>query len=375
MAPTAAAITVLPLSLFLFPCLLVAIPHKFVLEVLPECGPNVKSVAKVKIVTDLHVTGFARCKDGKNYNFQTMNNVNHELNVSYTGTGCVFFKMGTPNVFTIPIFIQWGSPESPLQTSEEQYQITCTFDKNGESKSEFKIITEALIAPREIQTNLGPLAKSGYTLEMTDVLGNELPSTVDIGRMVKLTAKSDGREGESGLRALSCDVVGVKTTKRYAILKAGCGDGIIFDQKAGFTTKGLTSVSPYFASFNLFKDEELFFDCNFTLCKKACDGSSCATARRKRSMDNHLSGERVEDIASNAVNVQMDDSVVKITEIPGPAERPSPTGDLYWRVLATMHWEYAMLSLSLTITFLVVILVVRSVSTRPIAKEPDIKPT
>nr|ACX37431.1 vitelline envelope zona pellucida domain protein 21 [Haliotis rufescens] len=373
MAPTAAAITVLPL--FLFPCLLVAIPHKFILKVHPECGPNVKSVAKVKIVTDLHLTGFARCKDGKNYYFQTFNYVNHELNVSYTGTGCVFFKMGTSSVFTVPIFIQWGSPDSPLQTSEEQYQITCTFDKNGESKSEFKIITEALLAPREIQTNLGPLAKSGYTLEMTDVLGNELPSTVDIGRMVKITAKSDGRDGESGLRALSCDVVGVKTTKRYAILKAGCGDGIIFDQKAGFTTKGLTSVSPFFASFNLFKDEELFFDCNFTLCKKACDGSSCATARRKRSMDNDLSGERVENIASNAVNVEMDDSVVKLTEIPGPAERPSPTGDLYWRVLATMHWEYAMLSLSLTITFLVVILVVRSVSTRPIAKEPDIKPT
>ncbi|XP_046576674.1 vitelline envelope sperm lysin receptor-like isoform X2 [Haliotis rubra] len=371
MAPTSAAITVL--LMFLLPRHLVAIPHHFIMKVAPECGPNVKSVAKINIVTDLHITGFARCKDGKKYEFRSSNRVNHFLEVSYAGSGCVFFKMDSSNVYTVPIFIQWGSPASPLQTSEEQYQVTCTFDKNGESKSGSKIITDALLAPREIQTNLGPLAKSGYTLDMTNVLGNALPSTVDIGRMVKLTAKSDGRGGESGLRALSCDVVGVKTNKRYSILRAGCGDGMIFNKTAGFTTKGLTSISPYFATFNLFQDEEVFFDCNFTLCRKACDGSSCATVRRKRSMDNDLSGESINGIASNTVNVNAyDDELVGILD---PNE-PSPCRSSgLWKVLVTIHWEYVMLSLSLTITFLIVILVVKSISTRSVVKEPDMKPT
>ncbi|XP_067665841.1 vitelline envelope sperm lysin receptor-like [Haliotis asinina] len=369
MAPTSAAITVL--LMFLLPCHLVAIPHKFILKVAPECGPSVNSVAKINIITDLYITGFARCKDGKKYEFRSSNKVNHILEVSYAGSGCVFFKMDSSHVYTVPIFIQWGSPASPLQTSEEQYQVTCTFDKNGESKSDFKIITDALLAPREIQTNLGPLAKSGYTLDMTNVLGNALPSTVDIGRMVKLTAKSDGRSGESGLRALSCDVVGVKTTKRYAILRAGCGDGMIFNKSAGFTTKGLTSISPYFATFNLFQDEEVFFDCNFTLCRKACDGSSCATVRRKRSIDSDLSEERITGIASNTVSVD-DDEHMGILDTDGRSPRRSSG---LWKILVAIHWEYVMLSLSLTITFLVVILVVRSISTRSVVKKPDMKPT
>nr|UNY67748.1 VEZP21 [Haliotis tuberculata] len=359
--------------MLLLPCHVVAVPHKFILKVAPECGPTVKSVAKINVITDLFITGFARCKDGKNYKFSTTDNVNHLLEVSYAGSGCVFFKMDSSNVYTVPIFIQYGSPTGPVQTSEEQYQVTCTFDKNGQSKSGFKVVSDALLAPREIQTNLGPSSKSGYSLDMTDVLGNALPNTVDIGRMVKLTAKSDGRGGESGLRALSCDVVGVKTTKRYAILRAGCGDGMIFKKTAGFTTKGLTSVSPYFATFNLFQDEEVFFDCNFTLCRKACDGSSCATARRKRSMDIDLSGERIDGIASNFVNVAADDDELEGVLDP---DEPSPnTGSGLWGFLVAIHWEFVMLSLSLTITFLGIILVVKSISARPVLKEPDMKPT
>lgn len=45
---------------------------------------------------------------------------------------------------------------------------------------------------------------------------NNLAITIGDGHL-----SATGRDGESGLRALSCDVVGVKTTKRYAILKAG----------------------------------------------------------------------------------------------------------------------------------------------------------
>ncbi len=65
-------------------------------------------------------------------------------------------------------------------------------------------------------------------------------------------------------------------------MRAGCGDGIIFDKDAGFTTEDLDAESPYFPAFSMRDEEEIRFECNFTLCDSVCDGSSCSVERYRR---------------------------------------------------------------------------------------------
>ncbi|XP_050416277.2 sushi, von Willebrand factor type A, EGF and pentraxin domain-containing protein 1 isoform X2 [Patella vulgata] len=133
------------------------------------------------------------------------------------------------------------------------------------------------MAPKLILFNSGSVvASSAFQIRLQSVAGRDIVGPIDLNHKVTILATSSGINGEVGLRPVSCDAVGQKTNSRYSVLKAGCGDGAVFEKSAGFITKGRTSRSPYFKTFHLHDDSQLSFECNFTLCFTNCDGDSCA---------------------------------------------------------------------------------------------------
>ncbi|XP_046549017.1 mucin-5AC-like [Haliotis rubra] len=140
--------------------------------------------------------------------------------------------------------------------------------------------------PRPPQSHQGQKATSSITLDVVNVLGQSIAGPIPLARKVQLLATASGASSEQGLRPVACDAVSADG-HRYSVLRAGCGDGIIFAKNQGFTTKGLQAFSPYFKTFKIRKDSSLKFECNFTLCDSVCDGNSC-NRRRKRSADSFL---------------------------------------------------------------------------------------
>ncbi|XP_071110558.1 vitelline envelope sperm lysin receptor-like [Haliotis cracherodii] len=258
--------------------------------VTPECGPDGKVDGKVKVTTDLKAEAKAICRDDKEVPFtKVAQGVSLELPVSYAPSGsspCKFQKRKDTKVYVLKVYVSWGEPGNPVHSEEEEFYVTCTFDENGNQISPNQTVDESLVAPLEIQTHLGKKAVSTFTLTLTDVLGAHLTNKkVPLGRKVVLTASTDGKNNEKGLRPDGCDAIGTLTGRRYAILRAGCGDGVVFGQKDGFVSSGLTSMSPYFSAFDMAGEPSIRFECNFTLCEKACNGSSCSNERRRRSED------------------------------------------------------------------------------------------
>ena len=162
--------------------------------------------------------------------------------------------------------------------------MTCTFDdKEINRESDPGDVIESLVAPKELQSHHGNETNSTVSLTLTDVLGNAVPSdNVPLGKKVLLVARTDGAGGEQGIYPISCDAVSDSAGVRYAVLRAGCGDGIVLRKSAGFSTTGRTTTSPYFKVFDLGIGHHIRFQCNFSLCEGTCDGSTCRLSRRKR---------------------------------------------------------------------------------------------
>ncbi|XP_071101025.1 vitelline envelope sperm lysin receptor-like [Haliotis cracherodii] len=123
-------------------------------------------------------------------------------------------------------------------------------------------------------------------MEVVDILNHQV-SRLLLGKKIRLKLNTSGAAGELGLRPSSCDMVGSDTGHRYALLRAGCGDGIIFPRRSGFISYGLEAFSPYFESVTLSAESYLKFECNFTLCSSMCGGSSCVNERRRRNDMEH----------------------------------------------------------------------------------------
>ncbi|XP_067658978.1 vitelline envelope sperm lysin receptor-like [Haliotis asinina] len=273
-----------------FSCSLAKIPDGYIMLVTPECGPDGIKDGRVKVTTDLRAEAKAVCRDNKEVAFtKAAQGVNLELPVSYALSGsspCKFQKRKDARVYVVKVLVSWGEPGNPVHSDDEEFFVTCTFDDNGNQISPNQTVDESLVAPLEIQTHNGKKAVSTFSLVLTDVLGAHLTNkNVPLGRKVVLTASTDGKNKEKGLRPDGCDAIGTLTGRRYSILRAGCGDGVVFSQKQGFVTNGLTSMSPYFSAFDMAGEPSIRFECNFTLCEKVCDGSSCANERRRRSED------------------------------------------------------------------------------------------
>nr|ACX37428.1 vitelline envelope zona pellucida domain protein 18 [Haliotis rufescens] len=264
-----------------------AIPKNYILKVSTNCGSDHVGDAVVTVLTDLpRALVFAKCPAG-DVDFTSNDGITYNLPISFPGKGsskCKFLKRKDVETYVTRVVVAYGEDDDQVQQSDEIYTITCTFDPKALDDTAEQTIEESLAAPRVLQINNGPVSSSSVTLTMADILGNDLrpDEALTLGRKVTLKIKTDGTSKEVGVSPLSCDVVGSVPMARYAVLRAGCGDGIVFPRHYGFNTKGLTSIGPYFDSFTLPGEKTLAFECNVTLCSTLCDGSSCGKSRIRR---------------------------------------------------------------------------------------------
>nr|UNY67743.1 VEZP16 [Haliotis tuberculata] len=266
-----------------------AIPKGYTLEVTPLCSTSVEGGATITIKTDLNVEASAYCQQVTPVKFKRVDSVTFTLDVAYPGSKstkpCTFKQRENSRVYFLRVVASYGEIGAEVHTDEEVVTVTCTLDPKGSKTSGKKQIKGRVIAPKEIKVNKGAKSKSKLNLILTDIARESLAGRrIDLGRKVLLIASTDGSSGEKGLRITSCDAVGQKTGTRYQLIRAGCGDGHVFKKTTGFVTTGLSAMSPYFDMFHLDDDKSITFDCNFTLCKTQCDGSSCENQRRRRTI-------------------------------------------------------------------------------------------
>lgn len=257
------------------------IPQGYILQVTPTCGADATVDAMIHIITDLQAIAIAVCANGVTASFITTDKVNFYLPVSYPNQGrhpCVFQKRHNALVFVVNVMVAYGEPDDLVHQNEEEYTVTCTFSRTGGDDSLHHNVVEGLIAPTEILSSMGMNSSSTFTLEMVNVLGDPLVGqNVSLGRIVRLQGVTSAADGEVGLRPVSC--FAIDGDSRYAILRAGCGDGIVFRKDRGFTTTGTKTLSPYFAAFSINHGSVVTFQCIFVTCSKNCDGSSCEVER------------------------------------------------------------------------------------------------
>ncbi|XP_046553521.1 vitelline envelope sperm lysin receptor-like [Haliotis rubra] len=291
-----AGLCLLPLLLACLSVLLgittAAIPKGYTLQVTPLCSTSIDGGATITIKTDLNVDANAYCQQGTPVGFKQVDDATLTLDVAYPGSkstkACTFKQRENSQVYFIRVVVSYGEIGAEVHTDDEVVTVTCTLDPRGSKTSGKKVIKGRVIAPKEIVVNKGAKSKSKLKLLLTDIARQSLNGrNINLGRKVLLIASTDGSSGEKGIRITSCDAIGQTTGKRYQVIRAGCGDGQVFKKTLGFVTTGLTAMSPYFDMFHLDNDKIVTFDCNFTLCKTQCDGSSCENQRRRRS-PNHV---------------------------------------------------------------------------------------
>ncbi|XP_071084981.1 vitelline envelope sperm lysin receptor-like [Haliotis cracherodii] len=266
-----------------------AIPPGYIMEVTPDCGSTDVGDGVINIISDLSVQARAVCAGNKKVDFTTQDGVSHVLPFSYPTGGshpCVFNKRQHTRIFSARVVVTYGQFGSQVHHGLEEYIVTCTFSPSGEDISKIRKITQSLLAANAIHSYVGGDTSSTIILKMVDVLGHNLNGrSVDLGRTVQLKAVNTGTE--PGIRPVSCDAID-SSKARYSILRAGCGDGIVFPKTVGFRTTSKRTRSPYFQAFTINVDPILKFECNFTVCGTECDGDSCQSApppgRQKRGL-------------------------------------------------------------------------------------------
>nr|ABE72922.1 vitelline envelope zona pellucida domain 3 [Haliotis fulgens] len=261
------------------------LPGGYVLQLTATCPSIPEGGVDMHVLTDLNLHVRLICKD--NYTTLIESEVNFYFKPHFRGNSrqeCVLNKMAGSNTYMFRLDAEYGEPESVIRPFVEPYIVTCIYDPHRTDESKKQGIGHSLIAPKEIQANAGKRGTSHLKLLVVDVMDNATPKKLKRGLLVSLAASSDGTGGEMGLRATACDAVG-NNGVHYAVLRAGCGDGIVFKRTEGFRTDGLNVYSPHFRVFTLKNSVSLRFKCNYTFCSTPCDGSSCIDqgARAKRS--------------------------------------------------------------------------------------------
>ncbi|XP_046567178.1 vitelline envelope sperm lysin receptor-like [Haliotis rubra] len=266
---------------------LAALPKGYVLKVSSNCGKSESDLAIVTIVADLDFKGTAVCAGNIAVPFERIDKATARLAVKYNSGGsskCQFTKRDKVRVYVLHVKVAYGDNGNLVYKAEEERTITCTFDPTNKNETRGSLITAGLIAPGALSNYQGPAVTSNLKLQLTDVLGKDMVGRkVWRSRKVQLKGTTSGSSGEKGVKPVDCDAIGHSSGKRYAVIRAGCGDGIVFPKDRGFITEGLVTKSPFFESFGIENDTALNFQCNFTLCTKKCDGDSCTNQRRRRS--------------------------------------------------------------------------------------------
>ncbi|XP_041375491.1 vitelline envelope sperm lysin receptor-like [Gigantopelta aegis] len=242
--------------------------------------------AWIHIVTDLEVHATAVCKSKSNVPFIPLDDRNQIMDVAYRDgvRACIFNQRTGTMVFTLNIDLFWNVIGNSSFVEHIVYQIVCTFDEHAQSESAVSGVWHseraggAVDGEHEFDTSISV----SLNISLTDIMGSPIHTpTVPMGSKVRLLATAGDLLQYKGLMPIGCDAVGVNTNKRYAILRAGCGDGIVLNKTEGFVTTGLSTLSPVFKIFHLSGDTNLVFQCNFTMCKSTCDGISCLIRNKK----------------------------------------------------------------------------------------------
>nr|UNY67740.1 VEZP13 [Haliotis tuberculata] len=259
-----------------------AIPPGYNLWVKHTCGATLKEDTLVHIVTDLSIEITVDCKDNS-LDVQSSDKVEFNFKVAYEGgpgKKCVFKSRKHAGIRMVLVTIKWSEPGEKLRSKQEQYLITCTLDPHAVNQTAKHETKDGLLGPTELQQQMGAQSTSTFELQVTDIYGRAIKTHVAIGRNIQLYAKMTPVKNEKGFRAVSCNAQGGRMS--YAVLRGGCGDGIVFPRTLGFITKNLTVRSPFFGAFKLGNEPYISFKCNFTSCKTKCDGDSCKFERRRR---------------------------------------------------------------------------------------------
>ncbi|XP_071080713.1 vitelline envelope sperm lysin receptor-like [Haliotis cracherodii] len=279
-------------------------PTGYILTVQPNCGNTGSSEASITILADFDITAKAMCDNGE-FSFKRKDPVHYSLSLSYPGSPkdntCIFPKKQGADLFVVNLFVSFGESSNTIHRKGENYTVTCL---PGNDDSNNQDSSDELTVPDEIHD--GRNTKSTITLHMTDLMGSDLSGqNVHLKRMVLLTATSDGAAHVLGIKPVSCDAVSVATNKKYTILRAGCGDGQVLPKTRGFLTTGLITRSPYFKVFSIEGEEQMKFECNFTICARNCDGSSCTTRRRRGTLFEYLPDEQSDFVTSPAIVIRI----------------------------------------------------------------------
>ncbi|KAK6185371.1 hypothetical protein SNE40_007621 [Patella caerulea] len=256
-----------------------SIPKGYILDVTPVCGSSIRARPVVNILTDLNIRAVARCAKG-DMNFTKLDAANYKLIGSYVARtkGCLF--VNHKGIYKLDVAIMYGLPRSGLLANEQVYTVSCAFNSKAKVTATRHNVVGGLVSPHEKLYNVGTSVSSSYiTLNVQDIRRKTISSSIPIDKVVTLYAVSRGTLRERGLRAVSCYGIGAVNKKKYAILRAGCGDGQVIPLNAGFITTGRTTRSPYFRSFYVEGDRLVSYQCTFQLCTGSCNGSSCSVGK------------------------------------------------------------------------------------------------
>ncbi|XP_050398822.2 sushi, von Willebrand factor type A, EGF and pentraxin domain-containing protein 1 isoform X2 [Patella vulgata] len=249
----------------------------YILDISVKCGTTKVNNPVVNILTDVAISARARCYGG-DQTFTTTDKVHYTLPGTLTSAKktCRWHQRTGSYTYSVDVLVRYGEVGSLILTKDKITTVVCTYDQYGKHASPQHNVLDNFIAPRELGTIIGSTVPSSQLkLSIQDVHNDDVKGDMNIDRKYTIYGIYNGPSKGVGLKPVHCDAVS-SSGKRYAILRAGCGDGLVFRKQDGFITSGKTFRSPYFEGYHLDDSKSLSVECNVTLCTN-CGGSSCDT--------------------------------------------------------------------------------------------------
>ncbi|ESO98449.1 hypothetical protein LOTGIDRAFT_159256 [Lottia gigantea] len=250
-----------------------------IIDVTIDCGANeAANSAVLNILTDVDISAIAKCKNGEK-SFITTDSVHYTLPATLTTRDnlCELNQKDGSDNFDIEVEVHYGELDGLILTKTKLVTVVCTYSDHGKDDSGQHSIRDGPQAYIEKQSIVGgSVPKAELSLSIQTVDDQDAVGSIALDRRYSLFGSYTGAQQNVGLKPVSCDAIS-DDGERYAVLVAGCGDGLIFDRTDGFVTTGKTFRSPYFFAFHLAHSANLNFDCNVTLCTPNCEGTSCET--------------------------------------------------------------------------------------------------
>nr|ACX37425.1 vitelline envelope zona pellucida domain protein 15 [Haliotis rufescens] len=231
------------------------VPKDYIIDVKQECGEE-GTQTTVCVMTDLNVFIQLECKGGYLYNFTSVDRLEHCSIAHFTGDEtktCVYPKRHDLRLYCVKVLVNVvGKEGSSVGINRMiRYTMTCTYDENGDQVSGNSSIVEQYHAPNAVNGHAGKETAKGVTILLTDIRGVPLKSGIPIDKTVCLKVLLDNSTGllldstPISLFPVSCEAIGTTTGHRHAIVRAGCGDGIIIHKTKGFSMKPPVALPPY----------------------------------------------------------------------------------------------------------------------------------